>query len=296
MTETLKVTLADVPALIRPPQQDLKGAPLIILWHGYGPPDSEQSLAELLPLDDVPAWKVYPALPLFGERLPEGGMDEIMRRQLSDYVLDLLLPSVAQAVKELPQIVAAVEHQYGAIAANGIGLFGFSAGAATAAHALLDGPTPVRAAVLAGAFPSLGAAVENFESGTRSYRDYLREHYDWFQDEMMTYSWSAASEAARSHFDLGGRAAELAEKALQPAVLFARGEQDEMFQVAEIRALGDKLRSAYETQQAANRVTVNTFSQLAHHLDPTAETEPAVAKDLQLFREAVSAWYRRYLL
>jgi len=69
-----------------------------------------------------------------------------------------------------------------------------------------------------------------------------------------------------------------------------------MFQVAEIRALGDKLRSAYETQQAAERVTVNTFSQLAHHFEPSAETEPAVAKDLQLFQEAVSAWYRRYLL
>ncbi len=126
----------------------------------------------------------------------EASMDEIMRRQLSDYVLDLLLPSVEQAVRELPQLVAAVGRQYGVIAANGIGLFGFSAGAATAVHALLDGHTPVRTAVLAGVIPSLDAEVENFENGTRSYRDYLREHYDWFQDGMMTYSWSAASEAA----------------------------------------------------------------------------------------------------
>ncbi|PZO10016.1 MAG: hypothetical protein DCF25_20985 [Leptolyngbya foveolarum] len=219
-----------------------------------------------------------------------------MQRQLSDYVLDLLLPSVEQAVSELPQLVAAVERQYGAIAANGIGLFGFSAGAATAVHALLDGPTPIRAAVLAGSFPSLDAAVENFERGTRSYRDYLREHYDWLEDEMMTYSWSADSEAARSHFDLSGRAAELAEKSPQPAVLLAHGEQDEMLPVAEIRLLGDKLRGAYETRQAAERVAVNTFPHLAHHLDLMAENEPAVEKDLQLFREAVSAWYRRYLL
>ncbi len=112
----------------------------------------------------------------------------------------------------------------------------------------------------------------------------------------MTYSWSAASEAARSHFDLSGRAAELAEKSPQPAVLLAHGEQDEMLPVAEIRALGDRLRGAYETHQAAERVTVNTFPHLAHHLDPTAETKPAVEKDLQLFREAVSAWYRLYLL
>ena len=86
MAEILKVTLAEVPVLIRPPQEDIEGAPLIVLWHGYGPPNSEQALAELLPLDDVPAWKVYPALPLFGERLPEGGPDEIGDSSLTMYL------------------------------------------------------------------------------------------------------------------------------------------------------------------------------------------------------------------
>lgn len=77
--------------------------------------------------------------------------------------------------------------------------------------------------------------MANFERGTRSYRDYLHENYDWFEDEMMTYAWSAASEAARSHFDLAERATELPAKRPQPAVLLAHGEQDEMFQVAEIQ-------------------------------------------------------------
>ena len=67
------------------------------------------------------------------------------------------------------------------------------------------------------------------------------ENYDWFRDEMMTYSWSAASEAARSHFDLSERAAELAKSSPPPAVLFAHGEQDEMFAVSEIRVIGNKL-------------------------------------------------------
>ena len=103
--------------------------------------------------------------------------------------------------------------------------------------------------------------------------------------------YSSVSRPSRK-FDLIGRAAELTEKSPQPAALFTHGEKDEMFPVAEIRALGDRLQNDYETY----RVAVNTFPHLAHHLDLTAEMNPAVEKDIHLFQEAVSAWYRRYLL
>lgn len=296
MVANQKVTIAGVPALIRPPQYNTEGAPVIVLWHGYGPPDSEQTLAELLPLDDVFAWKVYPALPMFGDRLPEGGADEIMQRQMSDYVLDLLLPTAEQAVAELPQVVAEVERQYGADASGGIGLFGFSAGAATVIHALLDGAVEARAAVLAGAPPSLDIAVSNFEQGSQLHADYLRENYTWFKDEMLTYSWSDASEAARSRFDLGGRAGELTADSLPPAVLLAHGEQDEMYPVAEIRALGDKLCAAYERNGITERIGVQTFPHIAHHLDPTTAVETGTESELSELRKAVAAWYQRYLL
>lgn len=293
MTENQKVTLAGVPALIRSPKTDIENAPLIVLWHGYGPPSSEQALAELLPLDDVPAWKVYPALPMFGERLPEGGMDEIMRRQMSDYVLDLLLPTAEQAVTELPQVIAEVERQFGADISS-IGLFGFSAGAATVTHALLDGSVKVRAAVLAGAPSSLDMAVSTFERGSQLYADYLRENYDWFKDEMLTYSWSDISKAARSRFDLGGRVSELLMD-IPPAVLLTHGEQDEMYPVAEIRALGDTLHAAYETNGIAERTDVQTFPHIAHHLNPTAAAETEIEAELSAFRELVSAWYQQHL-
>ncbi len=42
----------------------------IVLWHGFGPPASEQALMEALPLDEVPAVKVYLGLPMFGSRAP----------------------------------------------------------------------------------------------------------------------------------------------------------------------------------------------------------------------------------
>ncbi|MGB3297441.1 MAG: hypothetical protein WBA76_04165 [Phormidesmis sp.] len=299
MVENRKVMLAGVPALVRPPQDDIDGAPLIVLWHGYGPPASEQALAELLPLDEVAAWKLYPALPLFGERLPEGGMDEIMRRQLSDYVLDLLLPTVEAAVAELPEMIAEAEHQLGVDASQGVGLFGFSAGAAAAILALLNEPlnrsVNIRAAVLAGAPPNLDIAVASFERGTQSYLDYLREHYDWFRDEMMTYRWSAASKAARSQFDLGGRVDELTNHGLPPAVLLMHGEQDEMYSVVETQALGNTLHAAYRKYSVAERTKVKTFPHLAHHL-VLSEPNKVERQDLLAFQEAVATWFRQYLL
>lgn len=296
MVANQKVTIAGVPALVRPPQGNTEGTPMIVLWHGYGPPNSEQALADLLPLDDVPAWKVYPALPMFGERMPEGGMDEIMQRQMSDYVLDLLLPTAEQAVAELPQVVAEIERQYGADASGGIGLFGFSAGAATVTHALLDGSIKVRAAVLAGAPPNLDVAVSTFEHGAQLQADYLRENYTWFKDEMLTYSWSDASEAARSRFDLGGRVSELAANSLPPAVLLTHGEQDEAYPISEIRALGDILHAAYETKGMAKRTDMRTFPRIAHHLDPTAALEAGIESELSELQKAVAVWYQRFLL
>src|SRR5262249_32918078 len=66
---------AGVPAILRIPARTQK--PPIVLWHGFGPPASEQALLQALPLDDVPAAKVYLGLPLFGKRAPAGGVDEL---------------------------------------------------------------------------------------------------------------------------------------------------------------------------------------------------------------------------
>ena len=81
--------LAGVPVIVHPPANLSLPAPLIVLWHGFGIPNSEELLAEVLPLQEVQAWKAYLGLPGFGKRLPEGGIDEIERRQMEDYVLKL---------------------------------------------------------------------------------------------------------------------------------------------------------------------------------------------------------------
>jgi hypothetical protein len=64
----VRATLAGVPAIVRVPPSITK--PPVILWHGFGPPASESALMEALPLDEVPAVKVYLGLPLFGARTP----------------------------------------------------------------------------------------------------------------------------------------------------------------------------------------------------------------------------------
>src|SRR5690348_6637870 len=78
----VSTVLAGVPAILRIPARTQK--PPIVLWHGFGPPASEQALMQALPLDDVPAVKVYLGLPLFGQRAPAAGMDELARRQKED--------------------------------------------------------------------------------------------------------------------------------------------------------------------------------------------------------------------
>ena len=78
--EVVRTTLGGVPALVRLPSGLIRHAP-IVLWHGFGPPESEAELMTALPLDDAPALKIYLGLPLFGERAPADGMKEVVRRQ-----------------------------------------------------------------------------------------------------------------------------------------------------------------------------------------------------------------------
>src|SRR5262245_51678238 len=70
-TTIVETRLAAVPVLMRAPAKVTQ--PPILLWHGFGPPASERALMEALPLDDVPAIKIYLGLPQFGAReAPDG--------------------------------------------------------------------------------------------------------------------------------------------------------------------------------------------------------------------------------
>ncbi|MGB3650499.1 MAG: hypothetical protein WBA41_04710 [Rivularia sp. (in: cyanobacteria)] len=44
--------LAGVPLIVYPPANPSLPAPLIVLWHGFGIPNSEELLASVLPLEE----------------------------------------------------------------------------------------------------------------------------------------------------------------------------------------------------------------------------------------------------
>lgn len=159
----VQTVLGGVPVLIRvPPRVSM---PPIVLWHGFGPPDSEAALMSLLPLDDLPAVKVYAGLPLFGRRAPEDP-GELARRQSEDLVTGVFGPVVMGAVRELPVMVDALRRAGCMEAGEGIGLFGFSAGGAAVLLALAEREVPVAAAVVLNASTGLPASVAAYERAT----------------------------------------------------------------------------------------------------------------------------------
>lgn len=59
---------AGVPYVARPPADPNAAAPLIVVWHLMDAPCTEAAMAAALPMNDIPAWRVYCGLPLHGCR------------------------------------------------------------------------------------------------------------------------------------------------------------------------------------------------------------------------------------
>jgi len=177
---------------------------LALLWHGFSPPRSEEALAAALPLAGVLAWRVYLGLPLFGQRLVAGGVDEIMRRAGEDFLLDLFVPAVEGAVAALPRAELRATLKIDPQAP--LGLFGFSAGGA-ARLALASGVLPVRTVAVYGPIVDpASSAEENARYAGGAYR------------------WTDASRAAAHRLRLEDRADEIAGR--DASLLIALGQDD----------------------------------------------------------------------
>jgi len=260
--------LAGVPAILRIPTRIEK--PPIVLWHGFGPPASEQALMEVLPLDDVPAIKVYLGLPLFGKRAPSGGMEDLVRRQKQDVGLKVFEPVVAVAANELPRVVRELKQQ-GCMKRNDkIGLFGFSAGGASALIALAERSVGVRAAVLLNPSTGLTASVEAFERATKQ-----------------SYTWTPKSRALAARTDAVQRAADIAKGTPTPAVLLLEGTQDDLIAHASLTALADALTPRYEQAHERVRFLHLAIPGLSHNVTGSHSED-------ELGRQA-SVWFNRYL-
>lgn len=204
---TLETTLAGVPAILRVPKTITQ--PPIILWHGFGPPASEQALMEALPLDDVPAIKVYLGLPLFGKRAEAGGVEALKRRQASDFASQVFAPVVVGAAEELPAALNALRAMGCLARDEKIGLFGFSGGGAAALLALAEHEVPIDRAVVLNASTGLSASIGAFEKATGK-----------------PYPWSDAARELARRTDAAGRAGEIAAGHPPVALLIVQGTAD----------------------------------------------------------------------
>jgi predicted esterase len=260
---TAQTTLAGVPAIMRVPSKVTK-AP-IVLWHGFGPPASEAALMNALPLDEVPAIKVYLGLPLFGQRAEAGGTEALKRRQEADVALQVFEPIVAGAAKELPRVVDTLRREGCLGAHEKIGVFGFSAGGAAVLYALAERDVPIGAAVVVNASTGLGASVAAYERATGK-----------------TYRWSEAARALEKRTDAPHRAADIAKGDPPPAVLIVQGTADTLLTPELAIALDSALAPHYA--RAKDRERLALAANLTHDISASSDVRAWTAE-----------WFARFL-
>ena len=268
---TIQTTLAGVPAILRIPKTISK--PPIVLWHGLGPPASEADLMEDLPLDEVPAVKVYLGLPLFGARAPTSESDSLVQRQAEDYGLRIFEPVVVGAARELPAVLAELRKQACLQQGDAIGLFGFSAGGTAVLVTLLEQKAPVHVAVTVNAPTGLRSAAGALERATKQ-----------------PYAWSDASRRLAAQTDATQLAARIAtSSAKQPprALLLFHGADDKVILPADTVTLADSLRPFYEHAGAAQRLQLTVAPGVSHDWGDR--------RTLDQVRAAVADWFNRYL-
>lgn len=262
----ITTTLGETPALIRVPQKVTR--PPIILWHGFGPPDTEPALMTALPLDDVPAVKVYLGLPMFGSRaLPN---NDLVRRQKQDLGTLVFQPVVMGAAKELATVVKALE-QHGCMRPGAaIGLFGFSAGGAAALYALAEHDVRISSVVTLNASTGLSASVKAYERVTKG-----------------SYEWTDATRTLAHRSDAVSRAKDIAAGAPPPALLIMHGAEDAMLTPSVAVTLHEALQPLYAEANASKRLQLTVMPGLAHAWIDTGNVEA--------LRSSIAAWFHTYL-
>jgi predicted esterase len=265
-TAVIATTLASTPALIRVPGQ--VSQPPIILWHGFGPPDTERTLMDALPLDDVPAVKVYLGLPMFGARELADG--ELVRRQRQDLGTLVFEPVVMGGAKELSSVVRALERHGCMRSGAAIGLFGFSAGGAAVLYALAEADVRIGVAVTLNASTGLSASVSAYERATKG-----------------SYAWTDATRTLARRSDAVSRAKDIAAVDPPPALLIIHGAEDAMLAPSVAVRLHDTLQPLYEKAGAAQRLQLTVMPGLAHSWVSTAHVDA--------LRSSIAAWFHTHL-
>ncbi len=265
---TVQTTLAGVPAILRVPKVIRK--PPIVLWHGLGSPAGESELMKALPLDDVPALKVYLGLPLFGARAPSGDAESLARRQGEDYASRIFELVVVGAAKELPAVLKVLREKRCLGPNDEIGLFGFSAGGTAALIALTEPEVHVRAAVTVNAPIGLSAAIDAMERATKR-----------------PYTWTESARQLAERSDSIRHAADIASGVPPRALLLFHGADDTVVAPSGAVSLREALQPYYRRSGNDLRLKLVIAPGVSHDW-----TQP---RPLQQLRASVANWFNKYL-
>ncbi|RNL82978.1 alpha/beta hydrolase family protein [Halostreptopolyspora alba] len=263
--------LAVPPAVTNDPDTP---APPIIALHAFEPPRSETALAGTLPLASLPAWRFYLGLPMFGARLPEGGVAEINRRGQEDYLIQLYGPIVEQASAEVARVVTELGDRF-PIHDGPVGIMGVGAGGTAALLALAESKLNIGAAGVVNPIidPTPVLAAREYRLG-------------------VAYEWTDSSREVAGWLDFVARAGDLAGRKPQVPLLIVNGGQDEVIVPDHGRRLHDSLASSYPQSGIRHLV----IPDLAHTMGPEPGLEPGPpAPGNVLADRALMEWFHLHL-
>jgi predicted esterase len=252
---TEQMMIGDVPILVSRPATIDARTRVVLLYHGFGAPASPRDLEKAVPLSGSNIIAAYVNMPLVADRLPAGGVDELMRIQRTDFVNGLFYRSIAGAVAEMPSIVNALGKRYQVDTTKGIGLFGFSAGGSAVLLAMIDSEIPIAAAVVVNAPFSIQQNVKSWERALKR-----------------AYQWDADSLRVAEHFDVARHADRIASRSPGVAMLVLQSASDELLDAKPSEEAVAALRAAYKAAGSHADIELRVLERGTHNFS-AAETE-----------------------
>jgi predicted esterase len=276
---TEQKSIGGVPVFISRPAVVNPNTRLVVLYHGFGPPQNPRALAEVLRLEEMDAILAFVNLPMVADRMPAGGRDELLRVQKEDFVNGFFFRSISGATAELQQIVNELNATYHLDSDNGIGLFGFSAGGAAALLALLESDVPITAAVVVNAPTSVTQNVEN-----------------WQRTLKRQFEWDDASRKAASRYNVELQADKIAQRKILPALLILQGDADKQLGIEPARRAFETLKQRYVGRGEAERIQFEVIHGLAHNFGPGSGTTGSAQSSIDLeIEQKTKHWFERFL-
>ena len=271
LSRPIRGTAAGVPYLALPPASGISPAPLVLGLHAFEPPRSEAALAGAIPMASLPAWRIYLGLPLFGTRLPEGGVPEINRRGERDYLIELFGPVVEEAAAELRRVTNELRGSLPVTEATA--LVGVGAGAAAGLLALAENRLDVDAAAVINPVVDPALVISAREKRTET-----------------DYTWTSQAEETRGWLNFLTRADELAHTG--SPLLIINGRQDEVVPPAQ----GHELYSVLARRMPEHALRHIVVPDLAHMIGPEPGLEPGPLTPAGVLTDrALTEWFHRQL-